>query len=324
MSALHRLGCGFTFIAMVSLVACGGGGGGATPSTTPAVTPTPTPTPEATIDPNAIPMGMTSITQGKWSGTLPSSTGYIYSCLSNFSGGGASNIGPWVNQAALTWSEVSKLAVQGSNSWPAASNSFATNGSSFDITTNDLPLNELTGNYPIALSDPAHQYDGNPNSILAQSLSWILPLNPTVASTPSCLPMGPVGIMNDGVTVFNGLDAVGRDAAVFEVLDLCGGHPDGSGEYHYHQINMSTGCFPDTKDTDGHSGVLGYAADGFGIYGPDGVGGNQLKDSDLDVCHGHTHAVLFHGVEQNVYHYHITTEYPYTLGCFKGTPIRGY
>ena len=57
------------------------------------------------------------------------------------------------------------------------------------------------------------------------------------------------------------------------------------------------------------------------LYGKLGTGGVALKDSDLDACHGHTHAVLFHGTTQTIYHYHATAEYPYTLGCYKGTPI---
>jgi hypothetical protein len=44
-----------------------------------------------------------------------------------------------------------------------------------------------------------------------------------------------------------------------------------------------------------------------------------LHDSDLDACHGHTHAVMWDGKLQVIYHYHLTPEYPYTLGCFHGS-----
>lgn len=273
-----------------------------------------TPTPTATINPVAIPLG------GQYSSTTPH-VGYVYSCNSSFNGQGAST-GPWINTANNTWNATTKLHTQGSVSWPSASNTFGTSGSNFSLVTNDLPVNEATGTYPISVSDPAHQYDGNPNSITAQSLSVLVPLAPVANSTPTCLPLGPIGVTNDGVVFFDAQDAVGRDAGAYEVVDTCNGHPESTGEYHYHSIN--TACITDTKDSNGHSGLLGYSFDGFGIYGPDDIGGNAMVNANLDVCHGHTHTVLFHGVEQTIYHYHITTEYPYTLGCFRGTPAHGY
>ena len=66
---------------------------------------------------------------------------------------------------------------------------------------------------------------------------------------------------------------------------------------------------------------MGYALDGFGIYGNLSTGGVPMTNATLDACHGHTHAVMFHGTMQVIYHYHATTEFPYTLGCYKGTPI---
>jgi hypothetical protein len=60
--------------------------------------------------------------------------------------------------------------------------------------------------------------------------------------------------------------------------------------------------------------------DGFGIYGPRGEGGKRLSNADLDVCHGHSHTVLWDGQMVTMYHYHFTDEYPYTIGCFKGQP----
>ena len=67
--------------------------------------------------------------------------------------------------------------------------------------------------------------------------------------------------------------------------------------------------------------LLGYAADGFGIYGVRGVNGETLTNADLDECHGHTHAITWNGATVTLYHYHATYEFPYTLGCFRGTPV---
>ncbi|MEN8927603.1 MAG: hypothetical protein ABF242_10955 [Flavobacteriales bacterium] len=71
----------------------------------------------------------------------------------------------------------------------------------------------------------------------------------------------------------------------------------------------------------GHSGLMGYMMDGFGIFGPRGEDGSILTSADLDECHGHTHPVMWDGVMVNIYHYHWTYDFPYTIGCFKGTKL---
>jgi hypothetical protein len=71
-----------------------------------------------------------------------------------------------------------------------------------------------------------------------------------------------------------------------------------------------------------HSPQVGYAADGFGIYGNQGENGAALTNANLDECHGHTHSVMVNGVSVSQYHYHATREFPYTVGCFRGTPVQ--
>jgi hypothetical protein len=172
--------------------------------------------------------------------------------------------------------------------------------------------------FPVQTSDPAYQYDRNPNRIAAQNILLELPATPTLASSASCLPMGMIGFALSGVAIYNALDLAGRDAAAYEVQDSCDGHPERSGQYHYH--NSST-CLPDSAQNT-HSDLLGYALDGFGIYGLLGENGKPLENSDLDECHGHTHTVIWNGKTQSIYHYHMTKAYPYTLGCFRGTSKR--
>ncbi|WP_230986724.1 hypothetical protein [Cohnella fermenti] len=46
-----------------------------------------------------------------------------------------------------------------------------------------------------------------------------------------------------------------------------------------------------------------------------------LTTDDLDEFHGHTHLVEWDGKMVNMYHYHATYEYPYTIGAFKGIPV---
>jgi hypothetical protein len=183
------------------------------------------------------------------------------------------------------------------------------------VKSNDLPAHP-TGIFPIGYADPAYAFDTNPNSISKQSIVLTLPTNPQLADRPSCLPMGMIGIALTGIAIFNGLDDQGRDAAAHEVQDACNGHPERRGAYHYH--NMSP-CMTDQAGKQGkHSDLAGYALDGFGIYGQNGEEGKVLSNKDLDACHGHTHLISWNGVPQAIYHYHLTQEYPYTLGCFRG------
>lgn len=122
--------------------------------------------------------------------------------------------------------------------------------------------------------------------------------------------------MLSGVVIFSAFDAEGRDAVAHEVQDNCDGHPQVSGFYHYHSLSD---CIEDTA-TSGHSALVGYAFDGYGIYGYYGEDGAEVENEDLDECHGHTHTVEWEGKTMEIYHYHATHEFPYVVGCFHGEP----
>jgi len=195
----------------------------------------------------------------------------------------------------------------------------ATQGATRRLSGKSLP-DHGTGAFPIERSDPLYQYDRNPNGISARSISFDLPTNPAVAASPSCLPMGPIGVALTGTLIYNALDAIGLDAAAHEIQDKCNGHPQGRGQYHYHS---ASDCMEELgKGSDGHSGPVGYALDGFGIYGTLGANSTHLSNANLDVCHGHVETVMWDGKSVQMYHYHLTDEYPCTLGCFAGKPVQ--
>ena len=174
-----------------------------------------TPASAGAINPKAIPLG------DGYVATTPK-VGYIDSCTTSFGGqGGAQAVGPWINTTAKTWDNTTKIAVNGAVSWPTASYTNKVVGTKRVITFNDLPINHTTGTFPVGSSDPAANYDRNPNSIAAHSTSWTVPGVPAARATPACLPMGAIGVLTDGVYLFNGLDGEGRDAAAHEVLDAC-------------------------------------------------------------------------------------------------------
>ena len=95
---------------------------------------------------------------------------------------------------------------------------------------------------------------------------------------------------------------------------------EGTKAYAYYYHGYSWKCFPNLGSTRQHSPLLGYALDGFGIYGPRGDGGKLLTNNDLDACHGHMGIIDWDGNLQYMYHYHLNTEFPYGPGCFRGPP----
>jgi hypothetical protein len=297
---------------LILLAGCGSNGttSQTTSTSTSIATTTPNTVTNSGLDRTQLPLGDGLVS------TSPKA-GYVFSCQTTFNGNGASTVGPWINTSASTYNFTAKTVVAGSVAWPTAAYTIALNptGTLRNVSTNDLP-NHNTGTFPIAATDPAHAYDQNPNHIASQTVIYSLPANPTMG-TQTCLPMGVIGITLTGSVLYNALDALGRDAVAHEEQDLCQGHPDQSSEYHYHSL---TNCLPDPGA--GHSNLLGYALDGFGIYGVRGENGQVLTNADLDACHGHTHAILWDGQMVVMYHYHATYEYPYTVGCFQGAAAK--
>jgi hypothetical protein len=156
----------------------------------------------------------------------------------------------------------------------------------------------------------------NPNSIIEQSGTFKIPINPKVASNHAATPLGPIGIALNGVPFFNQYagpnnQALDREMAGF---DQYFGHPQQSGVYHYHVEPIYLTTVKSTK-----SGLMGFLLDGFPVYGPNEENGNAVTNDKLDVYHGHTHATLDY--PSGIYHYHFTQEAPYLNGNgFYGTP----
>ena len=181
---------------------------------------------------------------------------------------------------------------------------------------NALPVGHPTGTFPIRSNDPAYQIDRNPNAISGHTVDLSLPLDPIMAATASCVPMGIVGISLNGVAVYNALDDAGRDAAAHEVQHIGPGYPQGAGEYHYH----GPGSCQNEAHTLAHT-LAGYAMDGFGLFVIYDDQGREIVNADLDECHGHTHNVEWNGSETATYHYHLTNSYPYTVSCYRGSEV---
>lgn len=236
--------------------------------------------------------------------------GSVWPCRTDGFGTLRTHGGPWIH-GDDTYDFHNKPFASGEVMWPSEL-TIVLEGDTRKITGNALPSHP-TAIFPKSKSDPTWQYSPNPHPVLAQTVLRELPATPEVAAKASCVPLGPIGISLTGGLLFNALDANGQDAVAHEIQDSCQGHPTRNGAYHYHNL---TTCLED-KNT-GHSALTGYAFDGFGVYGHRGEQGEELTNADLDECHGHTHAIEWDGKTANMYHYHATWEYPYTVGCYKG------
>lgn len=254
--------------------------------------------------------GEVPLGDGKYTTSGPKK-GYVYLCNVRKENFGSDQNGPWVH--GTTWNFLSKLKVSGSVSWSNATFSNVISGAYRILSGNDLPINHTTGTYPIASSDEVSKYDRNPNSISAQAIKQSIPADPTYSNTPYCMG-GEAGIMLSGVALFDALDAPLRDAPAHEAQDSCGGHPQESGEYHYHSLSP---CFKDISVKT----VLGYAYDGFPITGPQVAKDKYLTTDDLDECHGLTSEITVDGKKKTTYHYVMTQDYPYSVSCFRGKPV---
>ncbi|MCP4318564.1 MAG: YHYH protein [Hyphomicrobiales bacterium] len=244
--------------------------------------------------------------------------GFVFSCQQRFNPNapGARASGDWLGKT--TWDPSKKPYVEGSVNWPAEI-SITRTGEKRIVKSNNLPTHP-TGVFPIQRNDPVYKYDRNNGRITAQDILIELPAVPKIAASPSCVAMGMIGFSITNAAMYNALDARGDDAPAHEMQDRCSGHPQQTGQYHYHNM---TPCFDDRRsEPGGHSDQIGYALDGFGVFGIFGENGEKLKTADLDACHGHAHTIRWDGERRDLYHYHMTDEYPYSIGCYMGTPVK--
>lgn len=118
-------------------------------------------------------------------------------------------------------------------------------------------------------------WPGNPNTAGDQDWEFKITLAPQQnTGAPLSTPLGHIGVWVNGVTIFNPRDAMSynmqniwrQNAFYFEGsgFDNCLGHPNQQSEYHTH-INPT--CLYDDTDSTVHSPIIGYAFDGFPIYG---------------------------------------------------------
>ena len=236
---------------------------------------------------------------------------------------------PWIDGDSVVIADIP--SVDGSVDWESEFEMTETD-TERRLVGNGLP-NHPTGTFPVQAGTDAYPYysglpvEGYDSAadipIAAYEIDLTLPRNPVANDEPGCLESIFTGVVTQTGASWHAdvaIDANYRllDPVAALPMDACWGHPYME-QYHYHGYSWK--CFPDQGEPGVHSPLFGYAIDGFGVFGPLGEDGQMVTNDDLDECHGHTHDIEWDGETKEMYHYHVNNEYPYSIGCFRGTPI---
>ncbi|MBU0800101.1 MAG: YHYH protein [Alphaproteobacteria bacterium] len=102
-----------------------------------------------------------------------------------------------------------------------------------------------------------------------------------------------------------------HDTILTQQLDECGGHAGRGDDYHYHK---SPNCMIEQMKNAGDNAIIGWAFDGFPIYGDKNPDGSEIPEGVLDVCNGQPD-------ETYGYRYHTSKGAPYIIQCLMGQAI---
>lgn len=137
--------------------------------------------------------------------------------------------------------------------------------------------------------------------------AWQIPLFPKLSDKPVSakkeLFRGAIALAANGVPIFNPIKNDGRtDTFLAGELDEFAGHCGRGDDYHYHIAPVHL------EKVVGKGKPIGYALDGFPLYGFTDADGKEPKD--LDEFNGRT--------EKDGYRYYSTKKYPYVNGGLRG------
>ena len=198
--------------------------------------------------------------------------------------------------------------------------------------------------------------EGSASQALDQNRLVYIPGKPVIATSITDIEctMGTIAVGLNGVSIYAGavdssctLLDVEDDKSEWTSFDFCGGHSQAQGDYHYHFLStcLLTDAVSKTVSIDGHSPQLGWAYDGFPIYGPKGRGGIYMSHSPngttcapdsthcLDSCSGRKEEIP--ALDDFKYRYYFTgplsdlnslpvdplpspDDYPFALKCYVG------
>ncbi|WP_417271704.1 YHYH protein [Celeribacter sp.] len=144
-------------------------------------------------------------------------------------------------------------------------------------------------------------------------------LEPTLGDTPLTRDAA-LGVAVNGVPIYDytgGGEMTEADLAHHQAhhntlqtgqLDACGGHAGRGDDYHYHATPV---CMIELMANAGPAAVIGWAFDGFPIYGDTNPDGTPIPEGALDVCNGQPDDAFG-------YRYHSSADAPYIVQCLMG------
>ena len=146
-----------------------------------------------------------------------------------------------------------------------------------------------------------------PSYITDLTQTWLIPITPVAQNSATYFATGPGGPGNSAPSTrgiaLNGIE-FSAPAPVDNILgaytlapfDDAGGHINVHQGYHYHAATSNIDNRHVIAQTDGHSSLIGYALDGYGIYELEDANGSS--PTDLDDLRGHED-------DTRGYHYHV-------------------
>lgn len=156
----------------------------------------------------------------------------------------------------------------------------------------------------------------------AKNYAAPIPLEPVLGTTPQTRDAA-LGVAVNGVPIY---DYTGggemtledlqhhqaqHDTLETKQLDVCGGHAGRGDDYHYH---VKPSCMIEQMKNAGDAAIIGWAYDGFPIYGDNNPDGTSIAGGDLDICNGKAD-------ETFTYRYHTSPEAPYIVQCLMGEVV---
>lgn len=126
-----------------------------------------------------------------------------------------------------------------------------------------------------------------------------------------------LGVAVNGVPIYDYSSQGNLDPSVYDPkadtklngqLDHCNGHSGRGDDYHYHAAPT---CMIEAMKNKGPAAIIGWAFDGYPIYGNTNPDGSAIAAGTLDVCNGQDD-------ETFGYRYHTSDAPPYVVQCLVG------
>ena len=164
----------------------------------------------------------------------------------------------------------------------------------------------------------------------AQSYTFTIPTSPKYSTKVTTTSLGSIGVMISGAVLYNPFEGDGKTVAMannFTItdasgitasfVDKCAGHPTPDvGAYHYHGLPSCVTAKVDKAAKPSH--IIGFALDGFPIYGDRDIKGKKISAASLDQCNGiYSPTPEF---PKGVYHYVLlgTSDARSSIACYHG------